>query len=160
MGVSDQISRMTPRITEPASMEARRSRERRCAGRPEVRAGLISAPRSPRACGSRRTQSVSAPGGPTSRLRLRAPAWRYRTRSGSRVSPELRWSPLAPARYQIDGREVADRPKGGEQRAEEIEVRQQREGDVQEAAGAGRSVNFGRVIDVLGYPHPRGEEDQ
>src|ERR1700676_725699 len=53
-------------------------------------------------------------------------------------------------RDKIDGREVADCPEGREQRAEQIEVGQQRERDMDEPAVAGRSVNLRRIVDDLG----------
>src|SRR5260370_25820472 len=65
----------------------------------------------------------------------------------------------SPTRDKIDGREVAECPEGGEQRADQIEVRQQRKGDMEKTTDAGRSVNLRRVVDVAGNHHPRGEEN-
>ena len=61
---------------------------------------------------------------------------------------------------QIHGGEIADRPEGGEQRADQIEVPQQREDDVGETAAAAGSVYVGRFIDLLRDRHPAGEEGQ
>ena len=48
----------------------------------------------------------------------------------------------------------------GEQRADQIDVRQQRERDVDQAPVAGGAIDLGRLIDVLRDRHAAGDEDQ
>src|SRR5262249_38923484 len=58
------------------------------------------------------------------------------------------------------GREIADRPEGGQERADEVEVPQQREDDMDEATTAARAVYVGRFIDLLWDRRAGGEEGQ
>src|SRR6516225_4833465 len=62
-------------------------------------------------------------------------------------------APWPTSRDNKDGRKIAKGPEGREQRADEIEVRQQRKSDMDKTTDANGPVNFCRVIDVTRDGH-------
>ena len=64
-----------------------------------------------------------------------------------------------PPETKIDGVEVAEQEDRREQGADQVEVGEQREGDVDEPAQPGRAVDLGGVVDLLRDRHPAGQQD-